>query len=174
MINLDAHLDLRPLVNGVQGSSGTPFKQLADFCKDNNQEFYYCCIGVQPYANTSLLFETARSLNVNMIQACDVKNNYSQAKEKIAQFCQPLDVVYLTLCMDVFAQNIAPAVSAPQALGLYSEQVQTLLQDIINMVDLIGFDIAELAPCYDQGCQTARLAAYLLNDVIHLWQEKKQ
>ncbi len=74
----------------------------------------------------------------------------------------------------MFAESIAPGVSAPQAFGLSVEQVQVILEDIINFTELIGFDIAELAPCYDQGQQTARLGAYLLNDVIHLWQEKKQ
>ncbi|APS45768.1 formimidoylglutamase [Piscirickettsia salmonis] len=174
VINLDAHLDLRPLINGVQGSSGTPFKQLADFCKENNHEFNYCCIGLQPYANTESLFATAQLLGVEMVSASEVKNNYLSVKEKIIQFCENVDTVYLTLCLDVFAESIAPGVSAPQAFGLAAEQVQVILEDIINLTDLIGFDIAELAPCYDQGQQTAHLGAYLLNDVIHLWQEKKQ
>ena len=36
ILNFDAHFDLRPLINGQLGSSGTPFRQIHNFLTTNN------------------------------------------------------------------------------------------------------------------------------------------
>ena len=58
IINLDAHLDLR---KADQATSGTPFRQLANYCDERGREFQYACFGVSRAANTLALWEIGRA-----------------------------------------------------------------------------------------------------------------
>lgn len=57
IINFDAHFDLRPLLKNDQGSSGTPFFQIANARKKNHLPFDYFVIGIQEAANTKSLLQ---------------------------------------------------------------------------------------------------------------------
>ncbi|MGE3920193.1 MAG: formimidoylglutamase, partial [Gammaproteobacteria bacterium] len=106
IINFDAHFDLRPLLASNKGTSGTPFRQIAEHRKSLNQSFDYLCIGIQPLANTQSLFETANELNVKMIFAEQI-NQLEYCKKMIDGFIKDQDIIYLTLCLDVFNQSVA-------------------------------------------------------------------
>ncbi len=62
IINFDAHFDLRPLLDGGKGSSGTPFTQIAQHRTERRMNFNYYCIGIQQFGNTPLLFRKAKEL----------------------------------------------------------------------------------------------------------------
>ena len=166
IINFDAHYDLRPLLKNNQGSSGTPFSQIAQHRGKNN--FYYCCVGIQETANTSSLFEQAKLFNTKTIYANQVHadHNLEKIKKQLIDYAKQFDALYITLCLDVFAQSVAPGVSAPQANGLLPNQVIPLLETLAKLKKPLYFDIAELAPCYDNDNQTARLAASCLYQFI--------
>ncbi len=61
IINIDAHLDMRPYQ--TRGSSGTMFRQILD------RDFHagYLCAGVQKSGNTMSLFKAAEEYGVEMI-----------------------------------------------------------------------------------------------------------
>jgi formiminoglutamase len=61
-------------------------------------------------------------------------------------------------------------VSAPQANGLFMQQVLPLLKIILQQKKLLSFDIVELSPSLDQDDATARLAANLVYEVLKQWQ----
>lgn len=167
IINFDAHFDLRPLPESGLGTSGTPFTQIADYCQTHQQSFNYLCLGIQAAANTASLFEQAQQLNVQVIEADELTDvRTTQHLTKIDAFISNVDQVYLTVCMDVFNQAFAPGVSAPQALGLTPWQVMPLLQHVIKSGKVISFDIAELAPNYDQQNRTAALAAQIVYNYL--------
>ena len=74
--------------------------------------------------------------------------------------------VYLTVCLDVFADFVAPGVSAQTPLGLVPAQVMPLIKSIAQSGKLLSFDIAELSPKYDLDSKTAALAAYLFAQIL--------
>jgi formiminoglutamase len=160
IINFDAHFDLRELPDSKKGSSGTPFTQIAQTQPDS---FSYACIGIQPCANTKTLFNKANSLQVKTLLASDVNK---KAQQVVDQMLKKHDAIYLTLCLDVFAQAFAPGVSAPQALGLTPQQVLPLLQQIAKHNGVVFFDVAELSPPYDQDGMTAKLAASCIAEFL--------
>jgi formiminoglutamase len=164
IINFDAHYDLRPLLKNNQGSSGTPFLQIAN--SRGPDRFHYCCIGVQETANTPSLFEQAKLLNVKTILADEVHRDLCEAQKQLLAYADQFDALYITLCMDVFSQAVAPGVSAPQANGLLPKQIIPMIETLAKQHKPLYFDIAELAPCYDQDSQTARLAASCLYQFI--------
>jgi formiminoglutamase len=169
IINFDAHFDLRPYEINQPGTSGTPFSQIAAYCKENNQDFNYCCLGIQRMGNTPSLFQRAAELNVRYMTA-ESLNEHSLAWHLafLDDFMLNLDHIYLTLCLDVLAESFAPGVSAPQPLGLTPWQILPLLKYIIQSGKVVGFDIAELSPPLDQEQKTARLAALFIAELLHI------
>lgn len=163
IINFDAHFDLRPLLQNKLGTSGTPFLQIAHERQAKNLVFDYLVLGIQPFSNSDALFKQAQNLNVSSVLA---ENLEQEAPAQISAMLKRHDHIYLTICLDVFAESAAPGVSAPQALGLFPGQILPLLKQIKQSNKLIAIDIAELAPCYDRQNTTAKLAASLMASLI--------
>ena len=167
IINLDAHFDLRPL-NENKGSSGTMFRQIANFCLKKEKAFNYYCLGIQTYANTKSLFKTANELNVKYELAKEIKNeNLAILKQRISDFINKNDEIYLTICSDVFSSAHAPGVSAPQPFGLHPEIGLELIKHVVASGKLISFDIAEIAPRFDEDNRTAKLGAVIIYAIVN-------
>ncbi len=166
ILNFDAHLDLRNPARGI--SSGTPFRQIAQWCEEHDRSFRYHVIGINPSANTAALFEYAKSKNVVWVEDVDAHMaNLDRICSGIRNFMVGLDYLYVTICLDVFTAAIAPGVSAPASVGVSSEVVIRLLRKIRLLstelgVPIILSDIAELNPRNDIDQRTARLAARLV------------
>lgn len=163
IINFDAHYDMRPMNEKKEGSSGTPFLQIAESCKKEKLPFNYLCIGIQGLSNTASLFKTAEQHDVKTIFADTLHNDgIISSLDVLSQELAKYDHIYLSVCMDVFAQAYAPGVSAPQALGLTPWQVLPLLRKIIRSKNILSADFVELCPAFDRDAQTARLLSALL------------
>lgn len=169
IINFDAHFDLRPHKKGQLGTSGTPFSQIAAHCHEHNLPFEYCCIGIQKFGNTQSLVKRANELQVKFLTAQEV-NELSLAAQIsfLEEFIYPLDHIYLSICLDVLAECFAPGVSAPQTMGLTPWQIVPLLRYIIQSGKVVSIDIAELSPPLDQDKKTARLAALIIAELLHI------
>lgn len=169
IINFDAHFDLRPFSESQRPNSGTPFRQIAHMCETNNQPFSYCCVGIQKDANSLSLFQTAKDFDVCWLSADDV-NQESIAWQKafLDEFLLKNRYIYLTICLDVFAQAFAPGVSAPQPLGLLPWQALNLLKYVVQSGKVVAIDLAELSPPLDVGEKTAGLAASILTHLIDI------
>lgn len=166
IINIDAHFDLRPLQNNL-GNSGTPFFQIATFCQENNRPFHYACLGIQPVANTKSLFQQAHVLKVPYLTAEQLQTeSLAWHIAFLDDFLSQHEHIYLSICLDVFAEAFAPGVSAPQALGLNPKATLPLLKYITQTGKVVGLDIAEFSPPWDQADKTARLAATMLAELL--------
>ena len=166
IINFDAHLDLRSPAQGC--SSGTPFRQIAEWCAKQGRAFRYHVIGFNPSANTAALTEYAKSKNVSWIEDVDAHLvNLDKICAGLRDFIADVDYLYVTICLDVFSAAIAPGVSAPASVGISSELVIRLLREIRSLsteleVPILLSDVAELNPQVDIDQRTARLAARLV------------
>ncbi len=169
IVNMDAHFDMRPLLPGNQGSSGTPFLQIAKALQSKGQALHYYCIGIQRMGNTRQLFDTAEHYDTEVFfadnfdhqQVNDAANNF--VNRIITQHSR----IYLTLCMDVLASAFAPAVSAPQSMGISPWQMMPLVKLLAASGRVISYDIAELCPVHDIDQRTAKLAAALVYEIVH-------
>lgn len=169
IINFDAHFDLRPHHPGQLGTSGTPFSQIANACAAQKTSFDYCCIGIQPFGNTASLFHRADELRVRYLSAEDlVQQSMAWQYAFLDEFMLSLDHIYLSICLDVFAECFAPGVSAPQALGLAPWQTLPLLKYIMQSGKVVSIDVAELSPPLDQEQKTARLAALIIAELLNV------
>lgn len=167
IINFDAHFDLRRLPKTNHGTSGTPFWQIANHCQQNNRAFHYCCLGIQPHANTESLFTAADTFKVPYVTAEQINDwAFNRQTTFLDEFLINHDSIYLSICLDVFAECYAPGVSAPQALGLSPWQALPLLKYIIQTGKVVSIDIAELSPILDHHHKTARLAAMIIAELL--------
>ena len=167
IINFDAHFDLRPLMQGGLGSSGTPFTQIHQWMKSCGQDFNYLCLGLQAYANTSSLFTTAAKAKVDYVDAKMFNCYFMETViEKVDAFLAERDVIYLSVCMDVFSSAFAPGVSSPQVRGIDPQDFQMIFERILASNKVCSFDIVELAPNYDLDGRSSKLAASIVMDYL--------
>ncbi|MCS6794661.1 MAG: formimidoylglutamase [Raineya sp.] len=162
IINFDAHFDMRESVQG-QSTSGTSFLQIARDRKANNQEFSYFVLGIQKLSNTPKLFQTAHEWRVQYITSEKMDFMFIQdIYERLTQFIEKQDFLYVSVCLDVFSASYSPGVSALNGLGIYPTIVTDLIQFIARTGKVLAFDVAELCPKYDTDDRTARLASNLV------------
>lgn len=167
MINLDAHFDIRPPVNHI-GTSGTPFWQIKEYCDQHDRLFDYCCLGIQPTANTKSLLSRAQEWNISYLTGEQInQESFAWQTAFLDDFLLDHDTIYLSICLDVFSESFAPGVSAPQAIGLNPWKVLPLLKYIKQTGKVVSLDIAELSPPLDQHHKTARLAAMIIAEFLN-------
>lgn len=173
IINFDAHFDMRPVLEGGEGTSGSPFLQIAKAHQALNRRLDYNCIGVQHAGNVRQTYETAKKYNSHIIWADELHlGQLEKAVDFIDRIIDQNEIIYLSICLDVFSAAFAPGVSATQALGLYPWHAIPLIRQIAACGKVICFDIAELAPRYDFDHHTAKLAANLVYEFIHHYNEQ--
>lgn len=167
IINFDAHLDMRPMIDGERGSSGTPFLQIANSCKADNIDFNYTVIGSQSISNTPSLYKTADEYGVKHFSALSCAQEQHTIQQYLSQLFDQVDSIYLTICMDVFNGSFAPGVSAVNPQGIAPWHALPLVRQIAKSGKLISCDVAELSPAFDQQQITAKCASSLLNEIIY-------
>lgn len=160
IINFDAHFDNREPENGL-ATSGTGFWQIAQEGSINSLH-----IGIQRNSNTLQLFDVAHQFGMKYILADELFfENLPRLYIEINRFIETVDVLYVTICMDVFNASIAPGVSAQAYNGIMADATfMHLYKHILASHKLKALDVAEVNPQYDIQDRTARLAACLINE----------
>lgn len=160
ILNLDAHLDLR---QAERASSGTPFRQCAELCREAGVDFHYTCLGVSRGGNTPALFARAESLGVEWVldEQCRALDSPA-VKAALERLLARVDWLYLTVCLDALPAWVAPGVSAPSARGIELALVEEIIDHLAARIALPVVDVAELNPRLDIDSRTARVAARLV------------
>lgn len=158
VVNFDAHFDLR---QAAQANSGTPFRQISDWCRAHGRPFNYHVLGISRYANTQALFDRADALDVRHVldENLQTETGVAAARDDLLVALQRCEAVYLTVCLDVLPGFQAPGVSAPAVLGVPLASVLALLHTVLASGKVLASDIAELNPGSDRDALTAKTAA---------------
>jgi formiminoglutamase len=167
ILSLDSHFDIRA---AGRSTSGTPFRQIAEFCAAAGWPFRYAVFGISPFANTDALYQRARALGVqwrqdDQMEAGDIPDTLCDVKA----FMSSVDHLYLTICLDVLPASVAPGVSAPSAAGVALPIVERIVDAACMSGKLRVADVAELCPALDDDSRTARLAARLVGRMAEGW-----
>lgn len=160
VVNLDAHFDLRM---ARQANSGTPFRQMHEWCMANGHAFNYRVFGISRFSNTQALFDRANTIGARywLDDSLQDATGLHDAQQALAVDLARSDAVYLTVCMDVLPGAQAPGVSGPAVLGVPLAHVERLIDQVMASGRVVAADIAELNPSFDRDRITARLAARL-------------
>ncbi len=161
VLNLDAHFDLR---EAPSPSSGTPFLQMARAEAAAGRELNYAVVGISEPNNTRALFDTAHELDVKYL--LDEDCSAGRTEGFVASFLETVDIVYLTIDLDVMPAATAPGVSAPAAYGVPLPVIAALCRQVAASGKLFHCDVAELNPAFDIDSRTAKVAARLVDTLL--------
>lgn len=161
VLNLDAHFDLR---DAPAPSSGTPFRQMARADAAADRELNYAVVGISEPNNTRALFDTAHELDVKYL--LDEDCSAERTEGFVASFLETVDIVYLTIDLDVLPAAVAPGVSAPAAYGVPLPVIAAVCRQVAASGKLFHFDVAELNPEFDIDNRTAKVAARLIDTLL--------
>lgn len=158
IINLDAHFDNRPT---DVATSGTGFAQI--MAAEASRPTLVSAMGIAEASNTADLFNRARQAGIGWVTDDRWITYPSDAGQSVAQLLQQVDIVYLTIDLDVLPGAVAPGVSAPAPYGVPVPLVSAVIDHIATSGKLVHADIAELNPMLDTAHRTAAVAARMVD-----------
>ncbi len=162
VVNIDAHLDVRPLIDG-KGHSGSPFRQMMEHPANPLPGERYACLGAHPHnlARAQLLYvEDGGGLVLPIGRLPRVLPAYLrvQCQEFASAGCR----VYVSFDADVIRAADVPGVSAPSAAGLPGDIGFGCARAAGSCRDASSFDLVEINPRFDRDGQSARWAALVV------------
>jgi formiminoglutamase len=159
IINLDAHLDVRPCLDG-QGHSGSPFRQALEHPTRPLPGGRYVCLGAQPYSVSQEHLRHVRRCGGTVRWKTEVGGQLGHHFDRehqrlLTEGCH----IYVTLDADVVRSADVPGVSAPNPLGLSGAEVAACARLAGASPGVSSFDLVEVNPTLDRDNQSARWAA---------------
>lgn len=164
-INIDAHYDVRPVING-KINSGTPFRRLLDDKILVGKNFVE--LGLHSPRNLIehykyLMQKKATLLKLDSINEIGIKKAMNKAL-KVAG--KNTNAVVFDIDIDGIQKRFAPGCSAPCVKGFTKKQVlqAAFISGQNEKVKL--FNLMEVSPVYDVKNRTVKLAAELILSFI--------
>lgn len=165
LVHFDAHLDTWNTYFGAPYTHGTPFRRA--FEEGLLAEESCMHIGIRgPLYGSSDLVEDAglgfQVITTDMVAEMGPKEVAAQIVRRVGN--SPL---YLSLDIDVMDPAFAPGTGTPEAGGLSSREVLTIIRALSGL-DLVGGDVVEVSPAYDHAEVTSVAASHVVYELITL------
>jgi len=167
IVSCDAHLDLRDKFMGLKLSHTTFMRRINEEVKPAK----IVEVGTRAICREELAY--AKKAGIEFLTSQRIRTEGStqiakQLKEKLSEY----ENVYLSVDMDVLDPAYVPAVQNPEPEGL---ETQALLDIISNICDkrVIGFDVLEIAPNYDEGVSAIQAAKVTFEMLCQLEKSRK-
>ncbi|NHB96836.1 agmatinase [Photorhabdus stackebrandtii] len=160
LIHFDAHSDTYP--NGSKFDHGTMFYHAP------NERL------IDPHHSVQIGIRTEHGqddgftvLDAAQVNDRDVNDLVAQIKETVGDM-----PVYLTFDIDCLDPAFAPGTGTPVIGGLTTDRALKLLRGL-QPLNIVGMDVVEVAPAYDQSEITALAGATIALEMLYLQAAKK-
>jgi formiminoglutamase len=165
VINIDAHLDVRPPTSGL--NSGTPFHRLLTAFDD----FEFVEIGAQPQACSTRHLEWAEERGVR-VYFWETLNGQrlgplAELRRALRALLSPRRPTFLSIDIDAFSSAYAPGCSQSFPTGFAPGDLLPILDFFADRLAIAAVGIYEVAPPLDHDQRTARLAALLAHRIVY-------
>jgi agmatinase len=167
IVSFDAHLDLRDEYMGRTVSHTTFMRRINEQVKPKQ----ILEVGTRAVCREEL--DYAKKAGIHFLTAQQIRKQGAEKTTKdIAKIIADFERVYLSIDMDALDPAFAPAVQNPEADGLF---VDLFLDVLCSICDdrIVGFDVVEVAPHYDQGVTAVQAAKIVFEVLCHLEKAKK-
>ena len=154
---LDAHLDFRDEYENNPFNHACVTRRIADFKKISD----LAVLGVRSAEKKEYMLAREKKLffrDALTVKKHGVTKTLREIKKRFAG-----KKIYLSIDMDVVDPGFAPGTSTPEPFGLTPLEVIECIDPFVP--DIIGFDIVEVCPAYDNG-ETSILASKIVRYVI--------
>jgi agmatinase len=160
LIHFDAHTDTYP--NGSLYDHGTMFYHAPKeglIATENSVQ-----IGIRTeYKEAGHGFDVINALEANDLSVNEI---VARIKQRIGD--KP---VYLTFDIDCLDPAFAPGTGTPVCGGLTSDKILKIIHGLSG-INLVGMDVVEVSPAYDQSEITALAGATIALDLLHVFAEQ--
>jgi len=163
VVHVDAHTDINDSQFGEKIAHGTPFRRaVEEGLLDTNR---VAQIGVRAtgYAADDFDWPREQGFRVVQVEECWYKSLEPLMEEIRAKV--EGGPVYLSFDIDGLDPSFAPGTGTPEIGGLTVPQGMEIIRGCFGL-DLVGCDLVEVAPVYDQSGSTALTAANLLYEMM--------
>ncbi|UOR11217.1 agmatinase [Halobacillus amylolyticus] len=155
IIHIDAHADLREEYEGEILSHSTPVRKACELIGPENVYSFGIRSGMREE------FQYAEESGMHMSKF-DVLEPLKQILPELAG--RP---VYVTIDIDVLDPAYAPGTGTAEAGGISSKELLAAIHKIAaSDVKVVGADLVEVAPAYDQTEQTAIAASKFVREML--------
>lgn len=160
ILQIDAHLDFVDERHGVRHGHGNPMRRAAEQAHVTG----LTQVGIRNVSSTAKEgYEDARAMGSDILSVRQARALGPNAViERIPEGAK----LYVTIDIDAFCPSIAPGTGTPSHGGFLYYDVLETLQAAAKRHDIVGIDLVEVAPDYDQSGSTAILAAQVLMNLL--------
>jgi agmatinase len=158
IVHFDAHADTGAEQWGSLVGHGTPMRRLIEEGWVAGPNFVQ--IGLRGYWPEKETFDWMREQGLRWHTMVEIEERGSEAviADAIAQALEGPDCIYLSVDIDVVDPGMAPGTGTPEPGGMLARELLRAVRQIVGAVDLVGMDVVEVSPPYDQSELTAMLA----------------
>jgi len=168
IVSFDAHLDLRCEFLGST-LSHTTFMQLIS---EEVKPAKIVEVGTRSACKEELAY--AKKAGVEFFTSQQIiKQGSMLIAEQLKEKLLPYENLYLTVDMDVLDPAFAPAVQNPEPEGITTTDLLDLVCALCDK-RVVGFDVLEIAPIYDQGVSALVAAKVLFEMLCQLEKSRKK
>jgi agmatinase len=167
LVSFDAHLDLRKEFRGLKLSHATFMHRINEEVKPAK----IIEVGTRAACKEELAY--AEKSGIEFLTSQQIrKEGPEQITQKLREKLAPYENLYLSIDMDALDPAYAPAVQNPEPEGI---ETHTLLDILCALCDsrVVGFDVLEVAPNYDQGTSAITAARVMFEMLCQLEKTRK-
>jgi agmatinase len=169
VVHFDAHLDTWDSYFGADYTHGTTFRRASEEGLLDPEGCMHIGIRGPLYAAKDLTDDKALGFQIfSSIEFQDLGVGAAIEKMKARVGKRPL---YISIDIDVLDPAHAPGTGTPEAGGLTSRELLSLLRATAGM-NVVGADIVEVAPAYDHAQITGIAASHAMYELISAFAAK--
>lgn len=160
IIHFDAHTDLREDFLGRELSHATVIRKCYDLLGDGRIAQF----GIRSGDRHEFKWASEGHTYLHKFDLEGLNEIISQWKD-----CP----VYITIDLDVLDPSIFPGTGTPEAGGITYKELQQAILDLRGLNNIVGCDMVELSPHYDQSGGSTAVACKVLRELVLLMHSNK-
>ena len=170
IIHIDAHMDLCEALEGDPLSHGSTERRALELEHSSSLENLYF-IGIRSIEPDEFQFHKENNIQVKTAYDC-----YHQGIEAVADDCiskmKKYNKIYITFDIDALDPGFAAGTGTPQFGGLSPRMALTLIEKLFTALNVIGFDVVEIAPRLDPSLAAMYAGRKLITEGWGYWADQ--
>lgn len=171
VVHFDAHLDTWDSYFGADYTHGTPFRRASEEGLIDRDGSIHLGIRGSLYSRKDLRDD--QDLGFEIFSSIEFQDlGVAAAIEKVQRRVADRPV-YVSIDIDVLDPAHAPGTGTPEAGGLTSRELLSVLRSFSNN-NLVGADVVEVAPAYDHAQITGVAASHAIYELLSVMAPKER